>query len=75
MKFAKVPLSRLVLRVIASAFGAGAIAFSTTVSAALINTTELRKGTGWIILAAVLGAIGKDVQASLSRSPSQGDGQ
>lgn len=71
MRFSKVPLSRLVLRVIASALGAGAIAFGSTVSAALVQSGEMTQGTQWIIAAAVVGAIGKDIQSSLSRAPGQ----
>lgn len=67
------PLSRLVLRVIASALGAGAIAFGSTVSAALVQSGTMTEGTMWIVAAAVVGAIGKDVQSSLSRAPGQED--
>ena len=69
MRFSRVPLSRLVLRVIVSAFGAGAIAFGSTLSAALVQSGELTQGTYWIVLAAVVGAIGKDIQSNLSHPP------
>jgi hypothetical protein len=69
MKFSRVPLSRLVLRVIVSALGAAAIAFGSTLSAALVQTGEMKEGTYWIVLAAVVGAIGKDIQSNLSHPP------
>ena len=65
------PFSRIVLRVIVSALGAGAIAFGATLSAALVQSGTLTEGTQWIVLAAVVGAVGKDLQASLSQSPGQ----
>lgn len=65
-------MSRRMSRLIASAFAAGGVAFGSTVAAALSDGGQMSKSTYWIILAAIIGAMAKDVQASLSEPPRKG---
>lgn len=66
-------MERRMVRVITSAIAAGGVAFGGAVSAAFANGgQQISKATYWVILGAVIGAIAKDIQASLSSPPGQG---
>ncbi len=60
---------RRLARMIASAIAAGAIAFGTAVATAFANASTINDATCWIIIGAVVAAVGKDVQSGLSEPP------
>jgi hypothetical protein len=60
---------RRVVRLIASALAAGGVAFGSTVAVAFSDGGTLTETTSWLILGAVVAAMCKDIQASLSSPP------
>lgn len=60
---------RKILRTLASMLAAGGIAFGASVSAAFSNGGAVTDATYWVIVGAILAAMAKDLQASLSEPP------